>query len=66
MTASNRMKFIALMDEFNLAEKIMLIIFAICTIVANTLVLVVTWREASLHQPNKYFVACLAVADLLV
>ena len=25
-----------------------------------------TWRDRSLHQPNKYFVACLAVADLLV
>ena len=32
----------------------------------NTLVLLVTWRERSLHQPNKYFIACLVVADLLV
>ena len=32
----------------------------------NTLVLLATWRERSLHQPNKYFIACLAVADLLV
>ena len=32
----------------------------------NTLVLLATWRDRSLHQPNKYFVACLAVADLLV
>ncbi|CAB4014146.1 5-hydroxytryptamine receptor 1-like, partial [Paramuricea clavata] len=49
-----------------LADKITLIIFAICTIVGNSLVLVATWRERSLHQPNKYFVACLVVADLLV
>jgi 5-hydroxytryptamine receptor 1 len=27
---------------------------------------VATWIERSLHEPNKYFVACLAVADLLV
>ena len=32
----------------------------------NTLVLLATWRERSLHQPNKHFIACLAVADLLV
>ena len=30
------------------------------------LILLATWRERSLHQPNKYFIACLAVADLLV
>ncbi|CAB3981041.1 5-hydroxytryptamine receptor 1-like [Paramuricea clavata] len=57
------MKFL---DELGLADKIIFIIFAICTIVGNTLVLVATWREASLHQPNKYFIASLAVADLLV
>ena len=34
--------------------------------IGNTLVLVATWREKRLHQPNKYFVACLAVADLLI
>ena len=56
----------AFLDKLHLAEKITLIIFAICTNVGNTMVLVATWREASLHQPNKYFVACLAVADLLV
>ena len=43
-----------------------LIIFAMFTIFGNTLVLVATWRERSLHQPNKYFIVCLAVADLLV
>ena len=58
--------FNSFLDEIGLAEKIIFIIFAICTIVGNTLVLVATWREACLHQPNKYFVACLAVADLLV
>ncbi|CAB4013552.1 5-hydroxytryptamine receptor 1-like [Paramuricea clavata] len=48
------------------AEKIVLIIFAVSTILGNALVLVVTWRERSLHQPNKYFIVCLAVSDLLV
>ncbi|CAB4009627.1 E3 ubiquitin- ligase PDZRN3-like [Paramuricea clavata] len=65
-TDSNRMKLNAFLDELGLAQKIILIIFAICTIVGNTLVLVATWRERSLHQPNKYFVVCLATADLLV
>ncbi|CAB4022219.1 melanocyte-stimulating hormone receptor-like, partial [Paramuricea clavata] len=65
-TESDQMKLNAFLDEIELAEKIILIILAICTILDNTLVLVATWREASLHQPNKYFVACLAVADLLV
>ena len=45
---------------------IIIIIFAIVTILGNTLVLVATWRERSLHEPNKYFIVCLAVADLLV
>jgi hypothetical protein len=57
-------------DEFehkvNLARNIILIFIAIFTILGNTLVLLATWRERSLHQPNKYFIACLAVADLLV
>jgi hypothetical protein len=53
-------------EQAVLTSKILLIIFATCTILGNTLVLVATWRESSLHQPNKYFVACLAVADLLV
>jgi hypothetical protein len=65
-TDSDGMKFVAFLDHISLAEKFILIIFAICTILGNTLVLVATWREANLHQPNKYFVACLAVADLLV
>ena len=49
-----------------LAEKILYILISIVIILGNTLVLLVTWRERSLHQPNKYFIACLAVADLLV
>jgi hypothetical protein len=53
-------------EQLDLAEKITLIILAIFTIFGNTLVLVATWGERSLHQPNKYFIACLAVADLLV
>ena len=52
-------------EQLDLAEKITLIILAIFTIFGNTLVLVATWGERSLHQPNKYFIACLAVADLL-
>jgi hypothetical protein len=54
------------MHDLALTEKVTLIIFAIFTIIGNTLVLVATWRERSLHQPNKYFIVCLAVADLLV
>ena len=49
-----------------LAEKNLYILTAILTVIGNTLVLLVTWRERSLHQPNKYFIVCLAVADLLV
>ena len=45
---------------------IILIFIAILTITGNALVLVATWKEKALHQPNKYFIACLAVADLLV
>ena len=49
-----------------LAITIILIFIAILTITGNALVLVATWKEKALHQPNKYFIACLAVADLLV
>ena len=52
--------------QFVLAEKILHTLISIGIILGNTLVLLVTWREKSLHQPNKYFIACLAVADLLV
>ena len=56
----------AFLDEIKLAERIILIFFAICTILGNTLILVTIWSERSLHQPSKYFIASLAVADLLV
>ena len=45
---------------------ILYIIIGILIIIGNTLVLLPTWIERSLHQPNKYFIACLTVADLLV
>ena len=45
---------------------ILYIIISILIIIGNTLVLLATWIERSLHQPNKYFIACLAVADFLV
>ena len=54
------------LNQLFLAEKIWCILISILIILGNTLVLLVTWRERSLHQPNKYFIACLAVADLLV
>ena len=53
-------------NQVLLAEKILLIFISILIITGNTLVLLATWRERSLHHPNKYFIACLAVADLLV
>ena len=53
-------------NQVLLAEKTMLIFISILIIMGNTLVLLATWRERSLHQPNKYFIACLALADLLV
>ena len=53
-------------NKLHLAQEIMLIFIAILTTLGNTLVLWVTWRERSLHEPNKYFIASLAVADLLV
>ena len=49
-----------------LAKKILYILISILIIIGNTLVLLATCRERNLHQPNKYFIACLAVADLLV
>ena len=59
-------KFIEFSNQLILALKILYILFTILIIMGNTLVLLATWRERRLHQPNKYFVACLAVADLLV
>ena len=63
---SDWMKYIEFRDQLFLALKILLILISILIIMGNTLVLLTTWRDRSLHQPNKYFVACLAVADLLV
>ena len=63
---SDRMKYNGFRDQLFLALKILYTLISILIITGNTLVLLVTWRDRSLHQPNKYFVACLAVADLLV
>ena len=52
--------------QLHLALLILYTFISILIITGNTLVLLATWRERSLHQPNKYFIACLAVADLLV
>ena len=59
-------KFEAFLERGRLGMIITSLLIAIFTILGNTLVLIATWKEKSLHQPNKYFVACLAVADLLV
>ena len=56
----------SLSKQLVVAELIFYILITILIILGNTLVLLVTWRERSLHQPNKYFIASLAVADLLV
>ena len=48
------------------ATIILLVIIVIATVLGNTLVLATTWLDKRLHQPNKYFIASLAVADLLV
>ncbi|XP_028398858.1 trace amine-associated receptor 5-like [Dendronephthya gigantea] len=65
-TEADLMKLKTFVNQLEHSEKIILIFIAVFTILGNTLVLVATWRERSLHQPNKYFIACLAVADLLV
>ena len=54
------------LKQLVLAEIILYIFISILIIIGNTLVLLATWRERSLRQPNKCFIACLAVADLLV
>ena len=49
-------------------RKLQLIIVALITfftILGNSLVLIATWRERTLREPNKYFIAYLAFSDLL-
>ena len=59
---SDWMKYFEFRDQLLLAEKILYTLISILIITGNILVLLATWRDRSLHQPNKYFVACLAVA----
>lgn len=59
-------QYVASLNDLELSEKIIYIHNSILIFLGNTLVLVATWSEKSLHQPSKYFIACLAVADLLV
>lgn len=49
-----------------LVTTIVLFLMIIAIIFGNVLVLITTWLDKRLHQPSKYFVACLAFADLLV
>ena len=60
------MKYNEFRDQLSPVQKILYTLISILIITGNTLVLLATWRDKSLHQPNKYLVACLAVADLLV
>ncbi len=48
------------------ATTVILFLIVIGIVLGNVLVLITTWLDKRLHQPNKYFIACLAVADLLV
>lgn len=59
-------KWAEFVHQMTLWAKVMIIFIAIITILGNTLVLFATWKERRLHQPSKYFIACLAAADLLV
>ena len=45
---------------------VLLISIMILAILGNLIVLAATWIEGNLHEPNKYFIACLAVADFFV
>ena len=63
---SEWMKYYEFRDQLFLAGKILYTLISILIITGNTLVLLATWRDRRLHESNKYFVACLAVADLLV
>ena len=63
---SDWIKYFKFVRRFLEALKILYILISILVIMGNTLFLQATWKERSLHQPNKYFIACLAFADLLV
>ncbi|XP_028407424.1 dopamine receptor 2-like [Dendronephthya gigantea] len=63
---SKWLEFEAFKERLYLGMKDLVIFFTILIILGNTLVLIVTWKERRLHQPSKYFLAFLAVADLLV
>ena len=66
MTHRDRLRLEAFRERISNCEKIILIFIIFGTLLGNALVLIVTWRERILHQPNKYFIALLAVADLMV
>ncbi|XP_028398855.1 beta-1 adrenergic receptor-like [Dendronephthya gigantea] len=66
LTESDRLKLFAFLERLILGVKIVFILIAIFIILGNMLVLIATWRERSLHQPSKYFIAFLAFGDLLV
>ena len=53
-------------DQLDRAQSVIFALIAVFAVLGNTLVLVATWRKKYLHEPNKYFVACLACADLLI
>ena len=66
MLSNDWMKYYEFRDQLSPVQKILYTLISILIITGNALVLLATWRDRSLHQPNKYLVACLAVADLLV
>ena len=53
-------------DALWYTRAVFLTIIMILAILGNSMVLAATWIERYLHQPSKYFIVCLAVADLLV
>ena len=65
-TGTDWMTILEFLNQLRLAMKILYIFSTVLIIMGNTLVLLTTWRDKRLHQPNKYFIACLAVADLFV
>ena len=63
-TENEWIKYVEFLKHRLLAMKILYIFITIPIILGNALVLLTTWRDRRLHQPSKYFIACLAVADL--